>query len=212
MPRSSWHSVGPRARRPFYEFHTSTQSPLAAEVLARIARLYEIEADIRGQTPIVRRDVRQLRSRALVEDLHLWLQAHVPRVPGWSDLAKAMRYALRHWDGLILYLDDGRLEMDTNVVERAIRPVTITRKNSLFWLRRRSSSLGDRRYPGPDLQAQRRRVRLSHRRPAAVHLRANQESRAVRTAAVELAFTSHARCRIAPLPQLTSPPSQSVRA
>ena len=40
--------------------------------------------------------------------------------------------ALRHWDGLILYLDDGRLEMDTNVVERAIRPVTITRKNSLF--------------------------------------------------------------------------------
>jgi len=43
-----------------------------------------------------------------------------------------MRYALRHWDGLILYLDDGRLEMDTNVVERAIRPVTITRKNSLF--------------------------------------------------------------------------------
>jgi hypothetical protein len=47
-------------------------------------------------------------------------------------LAKAMRYILRHWDGLILYLDDGRLEMDTNVVERAIRPVTITRKNSLF--------------------------------------------------------------------------------
>src|SRR5205823_6852381 len=55
-----------------------------------------------------------------------------PRVPGWSDLAKAMRYALAHWGGLILYLDDGRLEMDTNVVERAIRPVTITRKNSLF--------------------------------------------------------------------------------
>ncbi len=68
----------------------------------------------------------------MVEDLHLWLQDRLPRVPGWSDLAKAMRYVLRHWDGLILYLDDGRLEMDTNVVERAIRPVTITRKNSLF--------------------------------------------------------------------------------
>ncbi len=119
-------------RRPFYEFYTSTQSPLAADVLARIAKLYEIEADIRGQPPDVRRGVRQLRSRPLVEDLHLWLQDHVPRVPSWSDLAKAMRYALRHWDGLILYLDDGRLEMDTNVVERAIRPVTITRKNSLF--------------------------------------------------------------------------------
>ena len=120
------------ARRPFYEFFTSTQSPLAAEVLARIAKLYEIEAGIRGQPPDVRQGVRQLRSRPLVEDLHLWLQDHVSRVPGWSDLAKAMRYALRHWEGLILYLDDGRLEMDTNVVERAIRPVTITRKNSLF--------------------------------------------------------------------------------
>jgi len=120
------------ARRPFYEFYTSTQSPLAAEVLARIAKLYAIEADIRGQPPDVRQAVRQGRSRPLVEDLHLWLQDHLPRVPGWSDVAKAMRYVLRHWDGLILYLDDGRLEMDTNVVERAIRPVTITRKNSLF--------------------------------------------------------------------------------
>jgi transposase len=80
----------------------------------------------------MRKAVRQMRSRPMVEALHVWLQEHLPRVPGWSDLAKAMRYALRHWDGLILYLDDGRLEMDTNVVERAIRPVTITRKNSLF--------------------------------------------------------------------------------
>jgi transposase len=120
------------ARRPFFEFYTSTQSPLAAEVLARIGKLYEIEAGIRGQPPDVRQAVRQLRSRPLVEDLHRWLQDHLPRVPGWPDLAKAMRYALRHWDGLILYLDDGRLEMDTNVVERAIRPVTITRKNALF--------------------------------------------------------------------------------
>ena len=120
------------ARRPFYEFYTSTQSPLAAEVLTRIARLYEIEADIRGQPPDVRQAVRQLRSRPQVEELHLWLQDRLSRLPGWSDLAKAMRYALRHWDGLILFLDDGRLEMDTNVVERAIRPVTITRKNSLF--------------------------------------------------------------------------------
>jgi hypothetical protein len=119
-------------RRPFYEFFTSTQSPLAAEVLARIAKLYEIEAEIRGQRPEIRQVVRQRRSRPLVEDLQRWLQEHLPRLPGWSDLAKAMRYALAHWDGLILYLDDGRLEMDTNVVERAIRPVTITRKNSLF--------------------------------------------------------------------------------
>jgi hypothetical protein len=100
--------------------------------LARIAKLYAIEADVRGLPPDVRRAVRQERSRPLVGDLHRWLQDRLPRLPGWSDLAKAMRYVLRHWDGLILYLDDGRLEVDTNVVERAIRPVTITRKNSLF--------------------------------------------------------------------------------
>ena len=120
------------ARRPFYEFYTSTQSPLAAEVLARIAKLYEIEAEIRGQPPDVRQAVRQLEVGRWSRTCSVWLQDHLPRVPGWSDLAKAMRYALAHWDGLILYLDDGRLEMDTNVVERAIRPVTITRKNSII--------------------------------------------------------------------------------
>jgi transposase len=120
------------ARRPFYEFYISSQSPLAAEVLARIAKPYAIEADIRGQPADLRRAIRQERSRPLVEDLHRWLQDHLPRLPGWSELAKAIRYVFRHWDGLILYLDDGRLDMDTNVVERAIRPLTITRKNSLF--------------------------------------------------------------------------------
>lgn len=49
-----------------------------------------------------------------------------------SDLAGAIRYAIRHWPGLVVFLDDGRVEMDTNVVERAIRPHTITRKNALF--------------------------------------------------------------------------------
>jgi transposase len=119
-------------RRPFYEYYTSTESPLAAEVLVRISKLYEIEAEIRGKPPNERRAVREQRSRPLVEALHQWLEDHLPRVPGWLDLAKAMRYALRHWSGLILYLEDGRLEMDSNIVERAIRPVTITRKNSLF--------------------------------------------------------------------------------
>jgi hypothetical protein len=60
------------------------------------------------------------------------LQDHVGRVSAVSDLAKAMRYALRHWPGLIVFLDDGRVEMDTNVVERAIRPHTLTRKNAWF--------------------------------------------------------------------------------
>jgi hypothetical protein len=67
-----------------------------------------------------------------VEELNAWLQDHVGRVSAVSDLAKAIRYALRHWPGLVMFLDDGRIEMDTNVVERAIRPNTLTRKNALF--------------------------------------------------------------------------------
>jgi transposase len=119
-------------RRGFFQFHASTKSPLAAEVLARVAALYAIEAEIRGQPAEHRRQVRQQRSRPIVEGLHAWLLDHVERVSGASDLAKAMRYALRHWPGLLAFLDDGRIEMDTNVVERAIRPHTLTRKNALF--------------------------------------------------------------------------------
>ena len=125
-------------RRGFYEFHASTQSPLAAEVLARIRDLYAIESQIRGHPAEHRRHVRQERSRPVVEALHAWLQAHQGRVSATSDLAVAIRYALRHWSGLTvnplcgLTLDDGRVEMDTKVVERAIRPVALNRKNALF--------------------------------------------------------------------------------
>jgi transposase len=119
-------------RRYFYEFYDSTKSPLAADVLARIRELYAIETEIRGHPAEYRRQMRQERSRPIVEALHAWLQDHLGRVSAISDLAKAMRYTLRHWSGLVVFLDDGRVEMDTNVVERAIRPNTLTRKNALF--------------------------------------------------------------------------------
>ncbi len=119
-------------RRPFYEFFTSTQSPLAAEVLARIRELYAIEAEIRGHPAEHRVRVRHDRSQPIVDALHVWLHDHLGRVSAASDLAKAIRYAIRHWGGLVVFLDDGRVEMDTNVVERAIRPNTLTRKNALF--------------------------------------------------------------------------------
>jgi transposase len=119
-------------RRPFYEFFVSTTSPLAAEVLVRIRELYAIEAEIRGHPAEYRKQIRHQRSRPIVQALHAWLQDHVERVSATSDLAKAIRYALRHWAGLVVFLDDGRVEMDTNVVERAIRPNTLTRKNALF--------------------------------------------------------------------------------
>ena len=119
-------------RRHFYDQYVSNKSPLAAEVLVRVRALYAIEAEIRGHSAEYRRAVRQERSRPIVEALHLWLQDQVKRVSGASELAKAMRYASRHWPGLVVFLDDGRVEMDTNVVERAIRPNTLTRKNALF--------------------------------------------------------------------------------
>jgi hypothetical protein len=119
-------------RRPFYDFYVSTKSPLAAEVLVCIRKLYAIEAEIRGHPADHRKQVRQERSRPIVEALHSWLQDHVGRVSAVSDLANAIRYAIRHWPGLVVFLDDGRIEMDTNVVERAIRPHTLARKNALF--------------------------------------------------------------------------------
>ena len=67
-----------------------------------------------------------------MDALHAWLSAQLERVSGKSGLAEAIRYALRHWPGLVLCLDDGRLELDTNTVERAIRPIALGRKNSLF--------------------------------------------------------------------------------
>ena len=75
--------------------------------------------------------MRQEETRPLIEAMHVWLKDRVDRLSGRSALAQAIRYALNHWDGLCLFLDDGRLELDTTV-ERAMRPVALGRKNALF--------------------------------------------------------------------------------
>jgi transposase len=120
------------ARRKFYDVYTATKSPLAHEALQRIGALYAIEADIRGETAEHRKQVRQQRSRPLVEAMHAWVTELLGRLSGRSPLAQAIRYALNHWDGLIRFLDDGRFELDTNIVERAMRPIALGRKNALF--------------------------------------------------------------------------------
>lgn len=94
--------------------------------------MYAIEAEIRGQIAEQRQHVRQQRSRPLVEALHTWLTELLTRLSGRAMLAQAIRYALNHWDGLKRFLDDGRFELDTNIVERAMRPVALGRKNALF--------------------------------------------------------------------------------
>ena len=175
-------------RRGFYEFQVSTKSPLAAWVLAKIGELYAIEAEIRGQSAEHRRQVRQERSRPIVEALHIWLQDHVGRVSAVSDLAKAIRYAIRHWSGLTVFLEDGRVEMDTNVVERAIRPNTLTRKNALFAGNDGgAASLGDCHDTDPDGEVERcQSDGVPGRRAGTRRLGPNEAERIAHAAAVEL--------------------------
>ncbi|QDD96833.1 Transposase, partial (plasmid) [Roseomonas mucosa] len=119
-------------RREFIDLARKKTAPIAAEALARIAALYAVEAEIRGQLPEGRRAARQARSRSLVEELFAWLEQQLVRLPGGSPTAGAIRYALNHREGLVRFLDDGRIEMDNNTVERAIRPLCLGRKNALF--------------------------------------------------------------------------------
>jgi transposase len=119
-------------RREFYDLTKKNTAPIAAEALRRIAALYAVEATVRGQPPDQRRAARQASSRPLVTDLFGWLEQQLTRLPGGSPTAKAIRYALNHRDGLERFLDDGRAEIDSNTVERAIRPVVLSRKNALF--------------------------------------------------------------------------------
>ena len=76
--------------------------------------------------------VRDEQSRPLVDDLRVWLDAQLAKVPGRARIAEAIRYALKLWSGLAVFLDDGRIEIDSNVVERSIRPIALNRKNALF--------------------------------------------------------------------------------
>ena len=118
-------------RREFYDL-AKAGAPIATETLSRIAALYQIETKIRGTSAEHRLAVRQAESRQLVDDLHAWFTALLPKLPGRGPTAEAMRYAMNHWDGLRQFLEDGRIELDTNSVERAMRPIILSRKNSLF--------------------------------------------------------------------------------
>ena len=114
-------------RRKFYEVHQATGSPIAAEALRRIGELYAIEDRIRDRSAELRRMVRAELAKPVVDALKPWLQAELHRLPPRSNLADAIRYALVRWDALCRYLEDGRVELDTNTVERAIRPIAMRR-------------------------------------------------------------------------------------
>ena len=94
--------------------------------------LYAIEKTIRGKSADERRAVRQEKSKPLVLALKIWLEQQLSRVSTKSVIAEVIRYGLNHWDGLVRFLEDGRIELDTNIVERSIRPIVLNRKNALF--------------------------------------------------------------------------------
>jgi transposase len=120
------------ARRKLKEVHDSDASPIAAEGLRRITEFYKIETEIRGASPGQRHSARQARTKPLMDDFGLWLKAQLARVSGKSRLGEKLRYIHSHWGGLQIFLNDGRVEIDSNAVERTIRPIALNRKNALF--------------------------------------------------------------------------------
>ncbi|HVB18594.1 MAG TPA: IS66 family transposase [Stellaceae bacterium] len=119
-------------RRRFYEIAKGGGAPIAEEALRRIAKLYAIEAEIRGHDADERRAVRQAQSKPLVAELKTWLEVQLARASAKSAIAMAIRYGFNHWEGLSCFLDDGRIEIDSNIVERSMRPIALNRKNALF--------------------------------------------------------------------------------
>ena len=119
-------------RRRFFDIAKGGDAPIASEALERIAALYAVEKKIRGRNAEERRAVRQDRSKPLVLALKAWLEHQLTRVSAKASIADEIRYGLNHWDGLARFLDDGRIELDTNIVERGIRPIVLNRKNALF--------------------------------------------------------------------------------
>lgn len=119
-------------RRRFVDLHKSTGSPITAQIIAMLGRIYAIEAEIRGTSAEHRLLVRQMKSKPVMEELKALLDDTLPRVSRVSELAEHIRYARGHWRGLSLFLDDGRIEVDNNMIERQMRPIGIGRRNSLF--------------------------------------------------------------------------------
>ncbi|TAV82183.1 IS66 family transposase [Rhizobium leguminosarum] len=120
------------ARRKLVEITHNGIAPIAEDGVKRIGELYRIEAELRGRDPQIRLAGRQERSAPLVADMQTWLVHHRARVSTKSPLGEALAYIAKYWDGLKLFLTDGRIEIDNNSVERTIRPIALNRKNALF--------------------------------------------------------------------------------
>jgi hypothetical protein len=131
-PRVTHVACFAHARRKFFEVWEATKSPIAEEAVRRIAKLYEIEAEIAGRDADVRLAARRARSQPLLDEFHNWANAQRRRLSGKAALGRAFNYALSRWAALSCLAQDGRLSIDNNLSERQPRGVAITRKNFMF--------------------------------------------------------------------------------
>lgn len=120
------------ARRKFYDIHVKGATPITTYVLGQIAALYKVEAEIRGSPPGTRHAIRQEHAQPVVTALQAWLRERLPTLSRKSETAQAIGYALNQEQALTRYLDDGRIDIDNNAAERALRGVALGRKNYLF--------------------------------------------------------------------------------
>lgn len=120
------------ARRKLYDLTHNNVAPIAEEGLKQIAALYRIEEQVRGTSADERMALRQTKSAPKIAIFKTWLDQARGQVSGKSPSGEALKYIAKYWEGLILFLTDGRIEMDSNAVERTIRPIELQRKNALF--------------------------------------------------------------------------------
>ena len=120
------------ARRKLFEAHALNGSQIAAQAVALIAKLYEIEREAREIEPEARWLLRQQRARPVADALHAWLTAQRQALAKADATAKAIDYSLSNWRALTRYLDDGNVPIDNNAAENSVRPLAIGRKNWLF--------------------------------------------------------------------------------
>jgi transposase len=121
-------------RRKLYDLYVALNSPIAREGIDRIGELYRIEREISGLSPQVRLHERQTRAVPLLEALQGWFMSTLGQLSRKSELAKAIRYAVKpqHWSALIYYCTDGQAEIDNNAAERSLRTVALGRRSYLF--------------------------------------------------------------------------------
>ena len=122
------------ARRKLWDIHERQHKlpgTLAHQGLQRIAKIFKIEAEIRGKSVLRRRRVRQLRTRPVLVEFKTWMNETLAQVSAKSPMALAIGYAVSNWSALIRFVSDGRIEAENNAAERALRAVAIGRKNFL---------------------------------------------------------------------------------